>query len=115
MIPSGIATRIATAIAASASWMVRTSREPISRVTGVPYRNELPRSPRTIPPRKARYCTSSGRSRPSDWRSFATSSGGALSPSMACAGSPGTRWISENTSVATPSSTGIVSSKRRNR
>ena len=40
---------------------------------------------------------------------------GADSPSIACAGSPGTRWISANTSVATPSSTGTVSSNRRTR
>ena len=48
-------------------------------------------------------------------RSCATSSGDAPSPSIACAGSPGMRWISEKTSVATPSRTGIVSSSRRMR
>ena len=46
-------------------------------------------------------------------RSSARSAGGADSPSIASAGSPGTRWISAKTSVATPSSTGTVSARRR--
>ena len=33
-------------------------------------RNDVPRSPRTTPPRNARYCVSSGRSRPSECRSL---------------------------------------------
>src|SRR5213592_1880598 len=39
----------------------------------------------------------------------------APSPSMACAGSPGMKWMSANTSVATPIRTGIVSSNLRSR
>ena len=62
-----------------------------------------------------RTARSSGRSRPRRWRSSITSSGAALSPRMACAGSPGTRWMSENTSVATPNSTGSVKTRRRSR
>ena len=37
------------------------------------------------------------------------------SPSIDCAGSPGTRWMSAKTRVATPSSTGTVSSRRLSR
>src|SRR5262245_20698995 len=32
---------------------------------------------------------------------------------MACTGSPGTRWISEKTRVATPNTTGMVRTMRR--
>ena len=84
-------------------------------VTGWPVRKDVPRSPCTTPRRNRRYCSRSGRSRPSLARSSATSCGDAASPSIACAGSPGMRWMSENTSVATPSSTGIVSARRRAR
>ena len=72
---------------------------------------------RRAPARQGRRHTAptSGRSRPSCWRSCATSVSGAASPSIACAGSPGMRWISEKTSVATPRSTGTVSRRRRAR
>src|SRR5262245_9877942 len=43
------------------------------------------------------------------------SSGDAASPRMACAGSPGMKWMSAKTSVATPIRTGMVSSRRRTR
>ena len=39
----------------------------------------------------------------------------AVSPSIACAGSPGIKWMSEKTSVATPSSTGTLRTRRRAR
>ena len=61
------------------------------------------------------YCASSGRSRPSVVAQLLDFLLRRASPSIACAGSPGTRWISAKTSVATPSSTGIVSSSRRTR
>ena len=63
--------------------------------------------------RNAPYCSSSGRSSPRLRPQLGDVLRRCASPSIACAGSPGTRWISENTSVATPSSTGTVSSTRR--
>ena len=48
-----------------------------------------PGRPRSTPPRKLPYCSSSGRSRPRRLRSSSTSSCDAVSPSIACAGSPG--------------------------
>ena len=115
MIPSGIDTPIATSIAAAASSSVAGSRSTMARVTGSLVRNEVPRSPRAALQRKPPYCSMSGRSRPSRVRSAATSSSAAVSPSMAWAGSPGMRWISAKTSVATPSSTGMVNARRRAR
>ena len=59
------------------------------------------------PPGTRRTATSSGRSSPSACAQLRDVLGDAPSPSIACAGSPGTRWMSANTSVATPSRTGI--------
>ena len=59
--------------------------------------------PAEVPP--VLHRAAAGRGRASS-RSSARSAAGADSPSIASAGSPGTRWISRNTSVATPSSTG---------
>src|SRR3954470_5262886 len=113
--PSGSATAIATLIAHSARIAVSPKRREISRTTGCPERNDVPRSPRATPPRNDPYCTRSGRSSPRLVRSRVTSSAVAPSPSIACAGSPGTRWINGKTRVATPSSTGIASINRRTR
>src|ERR1700687_3156874 len=64
---------------------------------------------------KLMYCCGSGLFSPSRSRRSATSCGDAVSPSIVCTGSPGMRWISENTSVATPTRTGIVRRRRRMR
>ena len=95
-----------------ASSNVAGSRSTIWLATGVPVRRDVPRSARARPPRKATYWAGSGRSRPSCRLSCATSASEATSPRMARAGSPGMRWISAKTSVATPRSTGIVSRSR---
>ena len=114
--PSGMAITIATTIAATASSAVRPSRCPISRATGVLYRNDVPRSPCDQPTQEAAVLRRAAVDRDRAWcAARQIAAGGADSPSIASAGSPGTRWISANTSVATPSSTGIVSSNRRTR
>ena len=113
--PSGSATSSATNIAAPASSAVAGMREATCETTGSPVRSDVPRSPRTAPDRNPTYCSSSGRSSPSRRRSSSTSACGAVSPSIACAGSPGMRWIREKTRVATPNSTGTVSTRRRAR
>ena len=60
-------------------------------VTGWPVLKDLPRSPVTALCINDTYCPSSGWSSPRLLRNSSTSCGAAPSPSMACAGSPGTR------------------------
>jgi hypothetical protein len=54
---------------------------------------ETPSSPRAMPPIQERYCTASGRSRPSRSRIAARASGVAFSPRIATAASPGRRCV----------------------
>src|SRR6185437_1248438 len=58
------------------------------------------------------YCSPRGASSPYECRSDAISAAVAPSPSICTIGSPGTRWISRNTTVTTSHSTGSVVSVR---
>ena len=72
-----------------------------------------PRSPRSSAPAQSRYCSISGRSRPSWPRSIATFSSVARKPSMVRTGSPGTSRMIRKTTTLMTNSMGIVSSRRR--
>ena len=63
----------------------------ICSITGVRSASDRPRSPRSTLPSQVRYCTTSGRSRPSSCRRPAIASGVASCPRMTLAGSPGIR------------------------
>ncbi len=114
-IPAESRRRGRRAIAAKASSMVAGMRSRIWRRPVCPCGATC--RDRRAPARRGRRRTApaSGRSRPSCRRSCATSASEATSPRIARAGSPGMKWISAKTSVATPSSTGIVSRRRRAR
>src|SRR5215472_1226364 len=105
--------RIAISRLVKASVAVKGTRVNISRITGSPVRMEMPRSPWNRRPRKLRYCCQKGRVRPSWWRRRSTSSAVAWGPAITTAGSPGKSRISKKTTVATPSSVGIATSRRR--
>src|SRR6478736_1499547 len=59
------------------------------------------------------YCSHNGRSRPRSLRHCAMSSGGAVGPSAARTGSPGTRWIMRNAAVTSTHSETISRPTRR--
>ena len=82
-------------------------------VTGWPVRKDLPRSPIAAWRMNVAYCVRSGWSRPSAFRSSSTSLGAAPSPSMACAGSPGTIRTMTKTSVSTANSVITANNRRR--
>ena len=68
----------------------------------------IPKSPWKILPIQMKYCSINGLSRPIRIRRAAISSSVARSPSIAVAGSPGTRWINEKITIDTMINTGMT-------
>ena len=62
--PSGNAMACETPMAKAARLSELGSRSRISSLTGLRARSEVPKSPMTARPTKARYCSTYGRSRP---------------------------------------------------
>ena len=73
-VPSGSATAIEKTIVVRASSIVGSMRWPISVVTGLPEKIEVPRSPCISDQTQVKNCTASGSDRPSCSRMRATSS-----------------------------------------
>ena len=120
-VPFFCAATTATGIEISADSTVITSTS--SRVmkkrlatipnTGAPSTYEVPKSPRTIPASQVRYCTISGRSRPSCARRAASASGVCSMPSRTAATSPGTSLNMKNTALLTRNRISSICSTRR--
>ena len=77
--PSGMATTMAIAKANTASSIVAGKAPSTMSSAGWRYESEVPKSPRARSATKLRYCTCSGRSKPSAWRTSTISSGVARS------------------------------------
>ncbi len=71
----------------------------------------VPKSPRTMPPRYSRYCTTTGRSYPASWMRSASWSGVSRPPSAAVIGSPVARMTTK-TVVTRMKTVGMMSSAR---
>ena len=87
----------------------------ISSITGRSVHIEMPKSPFAILTIHSPNCVSNGRSRPRRLRSDSTTSWETLPPSprsFTSTISPGTTRSMKNTSTATPSNVGIISSTR---
>ena len=80
----------------------------IAERTGSLFATEVPKSPCRISAIQFTYCTGSGSYRPMAFRKDSTCSSLASGPSILCAGSPGVKWIIENTITDIISRTGIV-------
>ena len=106
--PTGIPTRMAMSIANAVSSRVAGNRVSSSVVTGRPVTMESPRSPLRASLRKSPYWTKIGLSRPMFSLICWTCSWVACWPSMIWAGSPGMARTMKNTTIDTPSSTGMI-------
>ena len=104
---------MAMIIAAKVSSQVAGKRCRISVLISSWVRKDRPRSPQRRSPKNRANCTWKGWSRPISRRSAAMLAASARSPSMICAGSPGTRWIIRNTRREIPTSVGTSSASRR--
>src|SRR5687767_4131039 len=99
--PSGTATTTMHTAAMSASGSVTGSRLAMRRATGRSYWIEVPRSPRSARASQSAYCTTSGRSRPSEARRRAAVSALRSMPSMMSTGSPGSTRTTRKTRTET--------------
>src|SRR5918994_2774176 len=108
MTPTGTPTTTAMSMANIVSSSVAGKRARSSVVTGRPVTMELPRSPLKAPARKIPYCTMTGLSSPMFCLTCWTCSAVACCPRSSCAGSPGMARTIKNTTIDTPSSTGMI-------
>ncbi len=108
--PTGTPTRMAMSIANATSSKVAGKRTRSSVVTGRPVSVESPRSPLTASLRKSPYWTKMGLSSPMFSVSCWTCSWEACWPSIIWAGSPGMALTMKNTTMDTPSNTGMICS-----
>ena len=102
-------------VAMSATCNDNSSRSPISSITGRSVHIDLPKSSFAMPIIHSPNWMMSGLSRPSRLRSSSIVSCETLPPSprsLISTTSPGTTRSMKNTSTATPSSVGIISSTR---
>src|ERR687897_447775 len=106
--PTGTPTSTATSMAKATSSKVAGSRTRSSVVTGRPVTMESPRSPLTASLRKRRYCIGTGLSSPILAVRAVTCSWVAFCPRSIWAGSPGMARTIKNTTIDTPSSTGMI-------
>src|SRR5438034_1938773 len=114
--PRGIEISTETIVARSASSRERGRRTSSSSMTGCPVHSEVPKSRRTTPHSHRPNCTGSGSFRPSRSRMAASCFGSmwpaASPPKMSRVTSPGITRMIRNTSVAAPSSVGMISRSR---
>ena len=111
--PSGTPTATASSMESAVSSKVTGRRCSRSSESGAWLTMSCPRSPRSSAPAQLKYCSISGRSRPSWPRSVATFSSVARKPSIVRTGSPGTSRMIRKTTTLMTNSMGIVRSRRR--
>jgi hypothetical protein len=107
-IPMGTPTRMMSTMEKTAIRTLVSARSRMTWSTGWWKNMDVPKSPFTTPESQRPYCTYSGRSSPMASRSPWTCSGVAWSPSMIWAGSPGIRWMNENTMIEARRRDGIM-------
>jgi hypothetical protein len=103
-IPAGMPSRSEKATASPVSSSVTGSRSMMSAITGLPVRQEVPRSPWARLPTQIAYCRHHGWSRPKKRLSSATMAGltTASAPIICSTTVPGTRRSIRNTITDTP-------------
>ena len=97
----------------TASSLEIAKRFMISGNTGVPVRKLSPKSPVTARPIQLRYCSTSGRSRPSFRSHMARSSGVCSMPRMPLTTSPGISCMMTKIAMLMPMRMGMSPSSRR--
>jgi hypothetical protein len=113
--PSGRPKTRPIAMAATVSSIVEGRTSSTSRMTLRPLESDWPKSPVRILPRKLRYWTWTGWSRPSFSLSAASEAALAWSPRMTEAASPGTRRTSTKIAVSITNRVGMASNMRLTR
>ena len=113
MMPVGMPITSAIAIEQTASSTVTGSLAAMSCDTGILFRIDSPKSPRSTRPIQIPYWMGTGRSRWYFWRIAATATGSCSSPASATAGSPGRSCWSEKMRTETKNNVGTSTTRRR--
>ena len=100
----------ARAVEDTANLAVRGSLSINTCVTGLLFRNDLPRSKVSSPLKKSVNCSHNGLFKPSSSLILWMVSGSPVLPTIIRAGSPGTMLVSMNTTAITPITTGTAAS-----